>query len=70
MSEQQALPIADLVTFKELVSRLKPFGIGPKWVRNESKAGRIPGLLAGKTFLYSWTAVEAALRARASGNAS
>ena len=37
------------------------------WLREESEAGRVPCLPAGKTFLYDAEAVEACLLARARG---
>jgi excisionase family DNA binding protein len=36
------------------------------WLRHEAEAGRIPAILAGNRFLFSRSAVEAALLKRAS----
>ena len=51
-----------LLTLPELARRLR---LSATWVRNETEAGRLPCLRAGRRTLYSQRAVERALLRRA-----
>ena len=65
----QELPLPNLWPANSLGARL---GVEPRWLIEEADAGRIPGVRAGRTYLFDVEAVERELihRARAAPAAS
>jgi len=58
---------SNLLTVVALARRL---GLSAAWLKAEADAGRIPSLKVGRNLRFSALAVERALLARASGDAS
>ena len=65
---KDALPLVQKIKFAkfdETVALSIRLGVDPKWLRAELKAGRLPGVEAGKTALFDAELVERLLAERA-----
>ena len=52
---------SNLLNVRTAARRLR---VDPDWLAAETRSGRLPGLKAGKTYLYDWETLEAALLKR------